>query len=115
MSRDFVVGFIHGLNISRFLDIYKRTKTDLSGGWPSIRTKAWSRRSSALQRLRTAWLPEQGGGPRLWKSRRESLLGGSFHQPSIRPVTSAMILLCESRSRIRRSGSGRERPINFAV
>ncbi len=86
------------------------TTYERDAGYPSIRTKALSRHTCGVQCF------SHRGIAREVEDRSSGYLTvnhfsvESFHQPSIRPVTSAMILLCESRW-----VSGRERPINLSA
>ena len=69
------------------------------GGWPSIRTKALSRQSFPERCASTAalWFGQRYVEDQALEhlSLNHLSVEHSFHQPSIRPLTSAMILLCE--------------------
>ena len=79
-------------------------------GCPSIRAEALSRQSFALHRFSHRVVAREVKDRSSGNLTVNHFRVKSFHQPSIRPIASAMILLSESRL-----ASGRERPINTSA
>ena len=78
-------------------------------GWPSIRAKALSRTKISSAVPSTAFFAREVEDQDSGNLTLNHISGEDrFHQPSIRPSTSAMILLCEHPT----SCGMRERPIN---